>query len=182
MSDRHDTPPPRGDEADLFRQHHDQLLRLVGGRVTAPREVVEDACSFAWLQLLRYQPERGDQLLGWLRVVAERRAWVLMRGERRALRASDLGGDLDEGDTDPLAAAGGATDPDLAALLDDRDQLQLLHKLKPQQRTCLLLLGHGYSYKQIAAATGHTYTWVNRHVREGKQALRQLVDREGGER
>jgi DNA-directed RNA polymerase specialized sigma24 family protein len=182
MPDRHDTPPPRGDEAELFRQHHDQLLRLVSGRVTAPREVVEDACSFAWLQLLRHQPERGDQLIGWLRLVAERRAWALMRGERRALRASDLGGDLDDGDTDPLAAAGGTTAPDLAAMLDDRATVALLRRLKPQQRTCLILRGQGYTYKQIQAATGQTYTWVNRHVTEGKRALAALVAREGGQR
>jgi DNA-directed RNA polymerase specialized sigma24 family protein len=180
MSDRHDTPPPRGDEADLFRQHHDQLLRLVSGRVTAPREVVEDACSFAWLQLLRYQPERGDQLIGWLRLVAERRAWSLMRGERRAMRASDMVDEARDDAGDP--AAGGTTDPDLAAMLDARATVALLRRLKPQQRTCLILRGQGYTYKQIQEATGHTYTWVNRHVTEGKRALAALIaDREGGE-
>jgi hypothetical protein len=36
--------------------------------------------------------------------------------------------------------------------------------------TCRLL---GLSYKDAQRATGHTYTWVNRHITEGRRALRE---------
>ena len=47
------TPPPRGDEAELFARYHDMLLRAVSRQASAPAVVIEDACAFAWLQLLR---------------------------------------------------------------------------------------------------------------------------------
>ena len=50
------TPPARGDEAKLYARHADLLLRIVSRRASAPQTVVEDACAFAWTQLLRYQP------------------------------------------------------------------------------------------------------------------------------
>ena len=65
------TPPPRGDEAELFARYHDMLLRAVSRQASAPAVVIEDACAFAWLQLLRYQPQR-DNIVAWLVTVAVR--------------------------------------------------------------------------------------------------------------
>jgi DNA-directed RNA polymerase specialized sigma24 family protein len=39
----------------------------------------------------------------------------------------------------------------------------------------LLLRADGHSYKAICELTGRTYTWVDRHISEGRQALRLLV-------
>jgi DNA-directed RNA polymerase specialized sigma24 family protein len=50
----------------------------IGGR----RHVAEDACSFAWLQLLRTQPER-DSVFPWLCVVATNEARRLLKGQAR---------------------------------------------------------------------------------------------------
>ena len=52
-------PVPYGDEADLYRRHHHELVRSVRRAVNASGELVEDACQSAWLILLRRQPERG---------------------------------------------------------------------------------------------------------------------------
>ena len=60
----------RGDERELFLRHHQRLLRVIAARVSAPLATVEDACAFAWLQLVRHQPERGERLFGWLAKVA----------------------------------------------------------------------------------------------------------------
>lgn len=40
----------------------------------------------------------------------------------------------------------------------------------------LRLRGQGWSYEQIYGLTGRTYTWVNRHLAEGRTALRKLAE------
>src|SRR3954468_15670154 len=71
-----------GDEAQLYRRHHAELRQSVGRAVRGPDACVDDACSFAWLQLLRLQPDRAT-VFGWLRAVAIHEAWRLNRRERR---------------------------------------------------------------------------------------------------
>ena len=77
-------PVPLGDERELFLRHHQRLLRVIAARVSAPLATVEDACAFAWLQLVRHQPERGERLFGWLATVAYHEALRLIRVERAA--------------------------------------------------------------------------------------------------
>ena len=48
----------------------------------------------------------------------------------------------------------------------------LLARLKPDQRTALLLLGLGFSYREIAELRGWTHTKVNRCLAEGRATLR----------
>jgi DNA-directed RNA polymerase specialized sigma24 family protein len=45
--------------------------------------------------------------------------------------------------------------------------------LGTHRRSALTLRAAGYSYKEIQQLLGVTYTWVNRHVTEGRQALRR---------
>ena len=59
-------------------------------RVTASRDLIEDACQFAWLKLLDSHPERSS-LFGWLYVVALHEAYRHLRIERRALHSSAVG-------------------------------------------------------------------------------------------
>jgi len=47
----------------------------------------------------------------------------------------------------------------------------LIH-LTPDQRTALILLAAGFSYREIADRRGWTYTKVNRSIAEGRAALR----------
>lgn len=89
-------PLQRGDEAELFERHGERLVRLVRSTTGASRQVAEDACSFAWIQLLRRQPER-DAVFAWLRVVATREAVRLLK---RQLRDAAL-------DEDPKGAPAG---------------------------------------------------------------------------
>jgi hypothetical protein len=52
-------------------------------RATSPRpQVTEDACAFAWLELIARQPERTN-VMDCLRVVARREAIRLARYDRR---------------------------------------------------------------------------------------------------
>jgi hypothetical protein len=59
VEDRH--KPPRGDEARLFEQFNDELMRKVARNVQTSREVIEDACAIAWSQFLSHQPDRDGQ-------------------------------------------------------------------------------------------------------------------------
>ena len=78
-------PALRGDEAELYRRHHRDLHRAVARVVTAPRELVEDACQTAWAILLHTQPERYA-IFAWLRVVAIHEVYRLSAIERRDAR------------------------------------------------------------------------------------------------
>ncbi len=60
-------------------------MRLLQARLNASRELAEDACGLAWLQLLRLQPG-GDRIDGWLYTVAKHEAfahWHAPQGDRR---------------------------------------------------------------------------------------------------
>src|SRR5215203_1182878 len=78
--------PARGDEGLLFLEFNELLLQRVNSIVSAPRQTVEDACAFAWMQFMRYQPDRDGPWRAWLVSVAEREAWRLSR--REVARAS----------------------------------------------------------------------------------------------
>jgi hypothetical protein len=72
--------PLRGDEAELFRDFNRQFVRTVQSRTNAPREIVDDACGFAWQQFMRDQPDRERNWRAWMITTAERETWRLHRG------------------------------------------------------------------------------------------------------
>jgi RNA polymerase sigma factor (sigma-70 family) len=172
-------PPERGDEAALFLEHQRFLLRVTARRFGGSRELAEDACAFAWLQLLHYQPDR-EAVVGWLRVVARNEGLRLLRISRRepfledrpCQRSDPASGEpLDWQELLPVAV-----DTELA--VEARELLRALAGLRWHQRTVLTLQLAGYSYKEIAERLGKTYTWVNRHLTEGRAELRRRRVRE----
>jgi len=72
-----DYKPQQGDEAELFALYNDELMRRVRGAVRTSPETVEDACSIAWAQFLRHQPDRKRDWRAWLFKTAQREAWAL---------------------------------------------------------------------------------------------------------
>jgi len=70
------------DEAELFEEHALRLLSAVSATVRTSPVNVEDACAFAWLQLLRCRPER-KAAFAWLCKTAIREAIKLDRRARR---------------------------------------------------------------------------------------------------
>src|SRR5215210_4378324 len=83
-----DPKPQQGDEAELFALYNDALMRGVAGVVRTSHETIEDACSIAWAQFLRHQPDRDRGWRAWLFRTAQREAWHLDR-ERREARSLD---------------------------------------------------------------------------------------------
>ena len=156
----------RGDEAELYRRHHRDLVRSVARRVNAPAELIEDACQTAWTILLRRQPDR-DRVFGWLRAVAIHEAYRLSRAERRDARLEDFG--VVDG-WEALVADPVSIDQTIEA----RRALRVLAALPERQREYLSLLVAGFSYREIGEMTGgRTFTNVNTHLARARARIRR---------
>ena len=84
-----DEPPLRlrGDEADLFAAHSEELIEKLARCVRASSAAIE-ACAFAWVQFLRYQPDRDQEWQGWLFRTAQPRVWRLTADAASRSRSS----------------------------------------------------------------------------------------------
>src|SRR3954451_24009136 len=112
----------RGDEAELYRDHSAALRAAVRHFAHAGDEVIDDACSFAWLQLMRHQPNR-DTIFAWLRTVAVREAWRVAERDARERTIEPL-----RNEDEPRRGA-------LTRETDARDALRALAALPPRERT-----------------------------------------------
>jgi RNA polymerase sigma factor (sigma-70 family) len=148
-----------GDEADLFLAHHEPLLRHVARTVPDNPAVVEEACAFAWSELVRRQPRR-DRVVAWLAVVARHEAIRLARRARRETCTAHTGDN-----------ALWMTSSDLARTLDTRAALQLVATLPARKRAVLGLRLGGYSHAEIAGALQMTPRTVQRQLTRARAAV-----------
>lgn len=161
-------PALRGDEADLFAEHHDRLVRSVSRAVNAPQALIEDACQNTWAILLRRQPVRSERLFGWLRTVAIREAYRLSSQQRRDAQLEELR--CEDGDWNAIFADHRRLDDAIEA----RRALETLASLPDRQRTDLTLVTAGYSYAEIRELTdGRTHTNVNKHIARARARIRR---------
>jgi RNA polymerase sigma factor (sigma-70 family) len=180
-------------DRDAFRKRGRILEQaLADGRAALRRQAdrsapqiadAEDALQVACKQFLRYYDgPPGEAALSWLALCVKHRGWEITQRRRRRGSFDALSG------TDAYDPAG----PVLRVLSDrpgpyeraERSEdvaafFLALSRLKPDERAALLLLGLGYSYREICARQGWTHTKVNRCLAEGRAALRGLV--KGGE-
>jgi DNA-directed RNA polymerase specialized sigma24 family protein len=169
-TDRQGNPPAlRGDEANLFREHHDRLVRSVARAVNAPAAVVEDACQTTWAILLRRQPERTERLFGWLRITAIYEVWRLSGQQRRDVWLEELRSE--DGDWNEIFGL----DAGLDERIEARRALEVLASLPERQRDDVSLVIGGYSYREIQDRTpGRTFTNVNKHIAKGRARIRRI--------
>lgn len=160
-------PGQRGDEAELFERHAERLVRIVQRTLSVPRHIAEDACAFAWMQLLRKQPER-EAIVGWLRVVATREALRLIRAQGRHAPFEEDPDEPQAGHADERA--------DLELALEAREALAHMAALTEQQVRIFSLHLAGLSYDEICAATGYSWTQVNRHLVRARACVRARRD------
>jgi RNA polymerase sigma factor (sigma-70 family) len=154
-----DPPPPLGDEAALFDRYHARLVRVVGRVVTASGQTVEDACAFAWMQLLRFQPRR-QHVFAWLSRVAVREAWRLAGEEGRA--------ELDADALDRAVSRELSSEERIGWL----QGVMALAALRADERELLMLTAAGYSYSEIGEITGHSNRAVERRLKRARRHLR----------
>jgi RNA polymerase sigma factor (sigma-70 family) len=160
-----DAPKPRmlrGDEAELYRAHEVALRAAVRHRICGSDALIEDACAFAWLQLMRHQPDRGPTLFAWLRTVAVREAFRIYRQEVHH-DITDLAPDQE-----PAAT--------LETQLSTRSALRALATMSTHRQRIFLMHLSGLSYGEIAARLDITFTNVNRHVTRSRSHLRLVRD------
>lgn len=164
-------PMPHGDEEALYRAHHKRLLRLIARDVPARPQVIEDACGFAWAELLARQPERTS-IVGWLRIVARREAIRLAQCDRLTVLMSAI-------DPDGLTDHGRSTTCRRATVSDHAealDALALLASLPERKRTFLTAKIAGYSYDEIASELDVSWLTVNRQLVRARAAVREACD------
>jgi DNA-directed RNA polymerase specialized sigma24 family protein len=118
-------------------------------------DFADEACSFAWAQLLWHQPERPS-VAGWLWRVAVREVWRL-EGVERAQQALYVHGSEA---SDPIEARRGWL-----------EALDALRSLRPRQRRLLGLRAGGRDYHEISAATGDSCRTVDRQLVRARKLL-----------
>jgi RNA polymerase sigma factor (sigma-70 family) len=175
---------------EFYAANSDRLQRAVARKIRgARRELIEDACANAWAILLRRPDITLDAPgLNWLITVAVNEALALMhrtRGEIPvgAFQAESRGHDAD--DVPPLADTDAPGADELALRrIEHAERVAAFRqaKLKPRERETLVLQALGYSYQEIAKASGSSYTAVNRRLSEGRARLRALERERDAER
>jgi DNA-directed RNA polymerase specialized sigma24 family protein len=168
--------PLRGDEAELFRDFNGQFVRLVQSRTNAPREIVDDACGFAWQQFMRHQPDRDRNWRGWLITTAEREAWRL-----REIEAGHLSLSVGDGGESATWDVPDRRD-DVPIRTQLREALSALAQVPARRREIKALQITGFSYEEICEMRGLTYTRVNRMIAEANAVLREEQGREAAMR
>jgi DNA-directed RNA polymerase specialized sigma24 family protein len=116
---------------------------------------VDEACSFAWVQLLGHQPER-ESVAGWLWRVAVREVWRLEAAEHRQ---QELREDRSE--------ARDAIGPRHRWV----EALEAVSSLRSRQRRLLGLQAAGHTYDEIVATTGDSWRTVDRQLVRARKRL-----------
>jgi RNA polymerase sigma factor (sigma-70 family) len=148
---------------------HRQALWRIARRVSICADDADDALQRAALILLtKAPPLEPNRLIAWMSVVTKHEALAVRRHRERLLDAKFSAGD------DEVALI--ATElPGPAEHAERRERLadakSRLAALKANERLALVLQGEGYSYAEICALCGWTYTKVNRCLAEGRAAL-----------
>jgi DNA-directed RNA polymerase specialized sigma24 family protein len=150
-------PAPSGEA--LFASYARRLEAVVSRRVRTSRANLEDACGFAWLQLVRHQPEPGVAF-AWLCTTAVREAIKL---DRRAGQVVALD-DVAEVATGPF--------PGRLELLAAGEQVRAA-RLRPREARVIGLRVAGYGRPDIAGLTGDSQRTVDRQL---ARAQRKLCD------
>lgn len=122
------------------------------------------------------------RLAAWMQVVTRREAIAVRRSSERL-----LGGPRLHPGAPGFAPDLAADAPGPAERAERRERVarsaEALAALKPQERRALALKAEGYSYAEIRAMTGWTYTKVNRCMAEGRKSFLELFARiEAGRR
>src|SRR4051812_28106124 len=133
---------PRGDEEHLYITHANRLRRIVTANVNTSVANIEDACSFAWVQLVAKAPRR-ETVFGWLAKVAIREAIRLERRDRGGMPMDDPADHVAQA----RSAAADAQERMLVA--EVIDELAGIH---PRKRAMLVMHAAGFTRAEISAA------------------------------
>jgi RNA polymerase sigma factor (sigma-70 family) len=170
---RRGTRPARG-EIDaaalrLLARHGAQIL-ATARRYAATPEDAEDAFQRGIEILLTKAPSTSeDELIPWLKTVVKHEAFALRRQRERHSPVTD------DGELRDRPAPTAVTHEQAERLERLRQGAEALGHLKPHEIRALVLKAEGFSYREICAMTGWSYTKVNRLLTEGRRAFLRRV-------
>jgi len=179
--------PTRSDSAhrvsllDRLLHHHGVKLRRQAAKNSSNSVDADDALQDACVQFLRSYnaPLELSVALPWLLLAVKHSAWKLGARRRRCEALVALSPtDAPDGERPALIALDERPGPLERAERSEHlaERRSALAQLKPDERTALLLFALGYSYREIAARQGWTYTKVNRCLSEGRARLHALSE------
>jgi RNA polymerase sigma factor (sigma-70 family) len=159
----------RANAALALLARHEAAFRRAAQRVSICAHDAEDALQRATEILLTKAPtDEQRRLVGWMAVVTRHEAIAVRRARERMLGLGDS-------EPDPVLEMlpSETLGPHEAA--ERREELETARRalagLKADHRTAIVLQAQGYSYAEIAALCGWTYTKVNRSLAEGRARL-----------
>lgn len=158
-------PDRRARIAVLYARYHQALSHNVYRHGSPNPAIVEDACSYAWMQLVAQEHVQLDPMpFAWMLTVAKRQAWQLAGRDQPT----------DPEDLELLSDARGHSSPPADELAEHHERLALVDEIPERPRRFLMRLSVGYSYHDIAAIEGASYSTVNKQVARAKRLLRDL--------
>lgn len=166
----------------LMRENFSRFLGLASLHSRRSQDA-DDALGDACVQfLLHFDGTAEEEARRWMLVVIRRSAWAIARQRRERhdvieevsveQAEAGFGAGLAEDRRGPGELAEAGAEVDAFALIFAR--------LKRDERRALILLAAGYTFDEIAAIEGWTYSKVKRCTYEGRLRLRRMVI-EGGE-
>jgi len=162
-----------GDETTLFAELYPKLARQVRRLLRTTEQNVQDACSFAFLQLLRYQPSR-ESVFSWLLTVAVREAVKL---DRRGPRDGRFPAREDGVELEPVDER---ADPELR--LEALAALGAIAAagLTARQARIVALHAAGHTYESISEMLALSERTVERQLLRARRKLRLALADQGG--
>jgi RNA polymerase sigma factor (sigma-70 family) len=169
---------------DRDRRVREQAAKLYGeqrGFLTAIARLnsrskveAEEAVQEAFVSFVRhFDPGRGAPPIAWLILTLKRQCW---RQERNAHHDRWVRGGWEEDCEEPRwlleTVHSQASDPERRVVEIDEGRRRL-RALKPDQRDALGLQAAGFSYEEIAAEKGWSFSKASRSLRKGRAALRE---------
>jgi RNA polymerase sigma factor (sigma-70 family) len=153
----------------LLARHGSKIL-ATARRYAATPEDAEDACQRGLEILLTKAPSTSEEeLIPWLKTVVKHEAFALRRQRERHSPVTD------DGELRDRPAVTAVTHEQAERLERLRQGAEALGHLKPHEIRALVLKAEGFSYREICAMTGWSYTKVNRLLTEGRRAFLRRV-------
>lgn len=162
----------RARAAVALLERHQRSFRRIAQRISLCSDDADDALQRAVVILLTKAPAlERERLAAWMNVVTKREALAVRHARERLLGQP---------------AAAGAQGDTLVELPSERanpvesleraervaEARRALADLRADERLAIVLQAQGYSYAEICAMLGWSYTKVNRCLAEGRSALR----------
>jgi DNA-directed RNA polymerase specialized sigma24 family protein len=151
----------RADQGRLYEQHALALQAVVSCRVHTSPVNVEDACGFAWLQLVR-RGNRPASTFAWLCTIAIREALKLHRCAARTTGLDEVA----DATTDPRYVVNWRLE-----LIGAGEEIREA-RLHRRAARLVGLRAAGYSREQMAELTGDPYRTVDTQLGRAQRKLR----------